>query len=127
MHQACTQLLTDRGIENFDVLEISSGEYWRILPFRSYREINFPEYGICKDILDDQFNLIIADQHLEERLLSSPDINTASGVPNSRNLSLGIFRSTITSKGGFAGNLYALSQDFVTRIRVKNRYNSHID
>ncbi|WP_300086851.1 glycosyltransferase, partial [uncultured Nitrosomonas sp.] len=58
-------------------------------------------------------------QHLEERLLSNPDINAVSGVPSSRNLSLGIFRSTITSKGGFAGNLYALSQDFVTRIRIK--------
>lgn len=58
-------------------------------------------------------------QHLEERLLSNPDINAVSGVPSSRNLSLGIFRSIITSKGGFAGNLYALSQDFVTRIRIK--------
>lgn len=59
-------------------------------------------------------------QHLEKCLLSDPHINAASGVPSSRNLSLGIFRSTIISKGGFAGNLYALSKDFITRIRTKH-------
>lgn len=59
-------------------------------------------------------------QHLEECLLSDPHINAVSGVPSSRNLSLGIFRSTITSKGGFAGNLYALSQGFITRLRKKH-------
>lgn len=58
-------------------------------------------------------------QHLEECLLSDPHINAVSGVPSSRNLSLGGFRSTITSKGGFAGNLYALSKDFITRVRTK--------
>ncbi|MDF0678318.1 MAG: methyltransferase domain-containing protein [Nitrosomonas sp.] len=68
MHKACTQLLADRGVENFDVLEISSGEYWRTLPFRSYREMNFPKYDICKDTLDGKFNLIIADQVFEHLL-----------------------------------------------------------
>ncbi len=68
MHEACARLLADRGMENLDVLEISSGEYWRTFPFRSYREMNFPEYDICKDVLDDQFNLIIADQVFEHLL-----------------------------------------------------------
>lgn len=67
MHEACTRLLTERGMENLDVLEIFSGE-WRTFPFRSYREMNFPEYDICEDILDNQFNLIIADQVFEHLL-----------------------------------------------------------
>ena len=59
-------------------------------------------------------------QHLEECLLSDPHINAVSGVPSSQNLSLGIFRSTITSEGGFAGNLYALSRGFISKMRKKH-------
>lgn len=59
-------------------------------------------------------------QYLEECLLSDPHINAVSGIPSPRNLSLGIFRSAITSEGGLAGNLYALSQDFITRVRAKH-------
>lgn len=59
-------------------------------------------------------------QNLEESLLADPHVNAASGVPGSRNLSLGIFRSAITSEGGFAGNLYALSQNFIARVRAKH-------
>ncbi len=59
-------------------------------------------------------------QHLEEYLLMNRHVNAVSGVPSQHNLSLGVFRRAITSNGGFAGNLYALSQDFVTRLRARH-------
>ncbi len=59
-------------------------------------------------------------QHLEEYLLTNQHVNAVSGVPSQRNLSFGIFRRVITSNGGFAGNLYALSQDFVARLRAQH-------
>lgn len=59
-------------------------------------------------------------QYLEECLLENPHINAVSGVPSHRNLSLGKFQRAITSEGGFAGNLYALSQDFIARLRAKH-------
>lgn len=58
-------------------------------------------------------------QHLEEYLLMNRHVNAVSGVPSQRNLSFGVFRRAITSNGGFAGNLYALSQDFVARLRAQ--------
>jgi len=59
-------------------------------------------------------------QYLKEHLLANPHINAVSGVPSSSNLSSGAFRSGIISKGGLAGNLYALSQDFVVRLRKQD-------
>lgn len=59
-------------------------------------------------------------ESLEKHLLKNPHINAASGVPSRRNLSLGTFRRAITSDSGFAGNLYALSQSFVSRLRKKH-------
>jgi len=59
-------------------------------------------------------------QYLKEHLLANPHINAVSGVPSSSNLSSGAFRSGIISKGGLAGNLYALSQSFVTRLRKQS-------
>jgi len=59
-------------------------------------------------------------QYLKEHLLANPHVNAVSGVPSSSNLSSGAFRSEIISKGGLAGNLYALSQDFVAKLRKQD-------
>lgn len=48
-----------------DCLEISAGHVWQKLPFRSFREMNYPDYDICRDTLDEQFDLIIADNVFE--------------------------------------------------------------
>jgi SAM-dependent methyltransferase len=54
------------GPENLDTLEISAGPQWRRqFRFRSYSEMNFPEFDICNDVLPRQFDLIIADQVFE--------------------------------------------------------------
>jgi SAM-dependent methyltransferase len=68
MYETCTQWLQEIGFGNLDVLEVSAGNYWRTLPFRSFREANFPEFDICENVLDQKFDLIIADQVFEHLL-----------------------------------------------------------
>ena len=46
------------------VLEIS-GQDWKIVPFKSYRSVSYPGFDICRDVLSDQFDLIIAEQVFE--------------------------------------------------------------
>jgi glycosyltransferase involved in cell wall biosynthesis len=54
---------------------------------------------------------------LETALKQNVCINAASGVPSASNFSTGVYRREIINSGGLAGNLYALSGDFVRRIR----------
>ena len=58
------------NLEDLDVLEISAGEYWKEnFRFKSFTELNFPEYDICKDVINEnKYDLIIADnvwEHLK--------------------------------------------------------------
>jgi len=58
------------NLEDLDVLEISAGEYWKEnFKFKSFTELNFPEYDICKDVINEnKYDLIIADnvwEHLK--------------------------------------------------------------
>lgn len=66
--QECTRLLREINVETLDVLEISAGETWRHISCRSYREANYPEFDICRDTLEQSFDLIIADQVFEHLL-----------------------------------------------------------
>ncbi len=51
--------------ESLDALEIS-GESWpRHGYFRSHRGVDFPEFDVCADRLEDQFDLVIAEQVFE--------------------------------------------------------------
>lgn len=57
--------------KNLDTLEISPGgphSPWRELDFKSYRGVDYPDFDICKDCLEEQFDLIIADQVFEHLL-----------------------------------------------------------
>ena len=58
------------NLEDLEVLEISAGEYWKEnFRFKSFTELNFPEYDICKDVINEnKYDLIIADnvwEHLK--------------------------------------------------------------
>ena len=54
--------------KNFKALEIS-GSKWGKFGFASYRSINYPEYDLCKGVLDNEtFDIIIAEQVLEHVL-----------------------------------------------------------
>ena len=48
------------------VMEISAGPQWvREFNFRFFTDMKYPEYDICAQTLDRQFDLIIADQIFE--------------------------------------------------------------
>ncbi len=68
MYRHCFNLLRDLSPERLDVLEISAGDKWKKLGFKNFTEANYPEFDICKDRLDHQFDLIIADQVFEHLL-----------------------------------------------------------
>ncbi|MGZ8312843.1 MAG: methyltransferase domain-containing protein [Allosphingosinicella sp.] len=57
--------LDELGIAALDTLETAPGHYWRQLPFRSYRPVSFPDFDICRAVLSERFDLIIADQVFE--------------------------------------------------------------
>ena len=71
-YEHCRRLIEELGPSRLDVLEISAGDAWRRLPFRSYRTLDYPEHDICDPHaapgLDGQFDLIIADQVFEHLL-----------------------------------------------------------
>ena len=48
-------------------LEIS-GSDWRDFSFRSYESVEFPNFDICKEMLNSKFDLIIAEQVFEHLL-----------------------------------------------------------
>jgi SAM-dependent methyltransferase len=45
-------------------LEIS-GKKWAEFGFRSYRRVNWPDYDWCNEVVDDTFDIVIAEQVLE--------------------------------------------------------------
>lgn len=69
MYQKCFEFIRSLKSENLDVLEISAGSAWvEALKFKSYATTQYPDFDICSQTLDRQFDLIIADQvfeHLE--------------------------------------------------------------
>jgi SAM-dependent methyltransferase len=66
MYKRCFEFIRSLGPEGLDALEISAGPQWkRPFNFRSFSETQFPEFDICSQTLDRQFDLIIADQVFE--------------------------------------------------------------
>lgn len=59
--------LHEMGPGTKDALEISPGKRtdWRDFGFRSYRAVEFPEFDICRDVLAERFDIIIADNVFE--------------------------------------------------------------
>lgn len=68
MYDACGALIQKLDPPRLDVLEISAGKHWQSFPFKSFTEANYPEFDICKDVMDRQFDLVIADQVFEHLL-----------------------------------------------------------
>lgn len=58
--------ISELGPGKLDVLEISGGVQWRReFAFRSYQSTEYPGFDICSETMDQQFDLIIADQVFE--------------------------------------------------------------
>lgn len=68
MYKECFKLVQGLQPQNMDALEISAGDKWQKLNFRSFTEMNYPQYDICNDKLDRQFDMVIADQVWEHLL-----------------------------------------------------------
>jgi hypothetical protein len=63
----------------FDVLEISGTKWRTATKFRSYRTVSYPEYDICEAPLNEQYDLVIAEQvweHLVFPLQASRNVYT---------------------------------------------------
>lgn len=66
MYEKCFEFIHSLGPQRLDVLEISAGPLWRqSFQFRSYTATQYPEFDICAQRLDREFDLIIADQVFE--------------------------------------------------------------
>ena len=66
MYRQCFAFIQSIRPEALDTLEISGGPQWRrTFKFRSYTSTDFPEFDICAQVLDRQFDLVIADQVFE--------------------------------------------------------------
>jgi SAM-dependent methyltransferase len=69
---SCRALIEELGPAGLDVAEISAGEIWKRIPFKSYVALDYPAFDICSEPLDPalhgRFDLVIADQVFEHLL-----------------------------------------------------------
>ena len=52
----------------WDTLEVAAGWKWRKREWASFTEMNWPDHDICEQVLDRQFDLVIADNVWEHLL-----------------------------------------------------------
>jgi SAM-dependent methyltransferase len=67
-YRAIDALLDGLPVERMDALEIAAGWKWRERPWRSFVEMNWPRHDICRDVLDERFDIVIADNVWEHLL-----------------------------------------------------------
>ena len=65
VYEECERFLRSLGPEKLSALEISSGRRWQGFGFKSFSDTHYPEFDICTQKLDQQFDVIIADQVFE--------------------------------------------------------------
>lgn len=64
MKEACTQLLNALPCAEYSTLEIS-GHKWRTFGFKHYQTADYPDFDLCREVLPERFDLIIAEQVFE--------------------------------------------------------------
>lgn len=67
MDQETEKLVKALPYSSFAALEIS-GTKWSDFGFKKYNTVAFPEFDICKDVLPEKYDLIIAEQVFEHIL-----------------------------------------------------------
>lgn len=66
MYSECFDYVDKLNPGRLDVLEISAGSQWKErFHFKSYTETQYPDFDICKESLNERYDLIIADQVFE--------------------------------------------------------------
>lgn len=68
MYDKCYKLINNLEPAQLDVLEISPGDNFQFLNFKSFKGTYYKDFDICQDKLDEKFDLIIADQVFEHLL-----------------------------------------------------------
>jgi len=68
MNQHCQQRVREMGPEKLGALEVSAEEWRYLMPFQKYTTVQYPEYDVCETVLDERFDLIIAEQVFEHLL-----------------------------------------------------------
>ncbi len=68
LNRELKSLIASQHPENLDVLEISGDTWAQRANFRTYKSVHYPEYDICCQRLDEQFDLIIVEQVFEHLL-----------------------------------------------------------
>ena len=64
MEAATEKIIAGLDYKNFETLEIS-GDKWINFGFKSCQSLAYPKYDICNNILEEKFDLIIAEQVFE--------------------------------------------------------------
>jgi len=67
-YRAVEHRLDTMACDGMDALEIAAGWKWRECHWGSFSEMNWPDYDICEDVLDRQFDIVIADNVWEHLL-----------------------------------------------------------
>lgn len=67
MQQKTHQIVESLKPHNLKVLEIS-GDYWKNNNFKEYRTVQYPDFDICENVIQEHFDLIIAEQVFEHLL-----------------------------------------------------------
>ena len=65
MNKETRALVQSLKPENLDVFEISGSTWERSFRFKSYTAASYPEFDICRDVTDQKFDLVIAEQVFE--------------------------------------------------------------
>jgi len=67
MDKATDKMISNLPIQRFNALEIS-GEKWKTKSFKAYSTKSYPEYDVCSSVLEEKFDMIIAEQVFEHLL-----------------------------------------------------------
>jgi SAM-dependent methyltransferase len=62
-----TKYLCALPLNQLKALEIS-GDHWKDLPFQDYKDLHYPDFDICEQVLPEKFDVIIAEQVFEHLL-----------------------------------------------------------
>ena len=67
MKQETARLMSELGVEHCSALEIS-GVKWKDFGFARFASVGYPDYDVCAGVLDEKFDVIIAEQVFEHVL-----------------------------------------------------------
>lgn len=68
MNRETRELVRSLRPETLSALEISGTAWETWAQFKSYRNVHYPDFDICKDRLDERFDFIVAEQVFEHLL-----------------------------------------------------------